>query len=159
MIGLKPFGPKQLFDVRKVEAAIERALDDAAQTVKAELEKNTATWETDVNFEIRKFPGERVIGTDNLIYKFVTGGTRKHDIPVRNAPRLAFYRTGFKAKTSPRRLGSVAGRRAYANFVRPLVVTHPGTEARNFEAGVVKKWEKRLQKQIIKTISDRLKVR
>ena len=74
------------------------------------------------------------------LWKWNVEGTKAHDIPVKNAPALAFTAGTYLPKTGPGGKwyggpGSVVG----GQFVRPLLVKHPGTEPRNWPTVVAKK--------------------
>ena len=148
-----PIAPKQIFDLKKIEANIDSGLDDGARKVQGELGRNTTTWNHDVRFEIAREKGVRIIDTNDQIYQYVTNGTPAHPIRARNAPYLAFFRTGFRSKTRAGRLGSSGGARATQNFRRMKQVMHPGIQARNFEELTVKKW----QKYIVKILETAIK--
>jgi hypothetical protein len=143
---------KFLRDPIRFERAIENALDGAALDVKADFGATTSTWNDRPRFYIRKQKGERFIGTDGLIYKFVSGGTKPHLIAARNAPRLAFYATGFRPKSRVRYIGANKGHRANKDFRRPLVVHHPGTQAREYPQVLKEKWDKELPKILQRSI-------
>jgi len=111
-------------------------------------------WDHRPTFKARKFIKVNKIWVDVfpagdkedvMIYGFVTKGTRKHPISAKNAPALAFMWGGkgsYKPKTKPR--GKIGGPGIVVGGAlhRPVEVTHPGSEARDFE-GVIAEDEKR----------------
>ena len=146
-VSMQVIVPKKfLSDPKRFVRAVENTLDGAALDVKADFGATTRTWKERPVFYIRSKPGERFIGTDFMVYKWVSDGTRKHLIVAKAGRRLAFYATGFRAKTRPRMIGSNQGRAANSNFVRPLVVHHPGTTAREFPLVIREKYDKLLPK-------------
>ena len=65
------------------------------------------------------------------IWYFVDRGTKPHEIPAKNVPKLK-YQKGYSARTAPvakynRGIGTASGEWGSAE-----VVQHPGTEARKF---------------------------
>lgn len=93
---------------------------------------------------ITKRAGERTIYTSNLIYKYVSEGTRPHPIVARNAKTLRFFAVGFSPKTRVRRIRAVQGSVATSDERFPVAVNHPGTEAREFAEVIAEGWEKEL---------------
>jgi len=151
--------PKDLvLDTKKMTRVINNALNGAALSAKADFGTTTRTWRRKPKFLIKK-PKTfiRDIYTINEIYLFVSGGTRSHPIPARRGGRLAFFRTGFRAKTRVRYIGSNKGSRASSNFVRPKIVQHPGTKAREFDIEIQKKWQKQLNKTLQRAIDAEIK--
>ncbi len=124
--------------------AVENALDGVAMSVKIDFQVTTQTWQHRPVFFIRKRKGEIFIGTTGLIYKFVSGGTRPHLITAHTPRGLAFYATGFRPKTRVRVIRSNVGRQADRDFRRPMVVHHPGNEAREYPEVIAEKYDKLL---------------
>ena len=125
---------RSFLDPRRQERAIENFLDAAAENIRIDLGTTVQTWRERPTFEIKKTgPDSREIGTDNLIYKFVSGGTKV---------RYATMTPDFIAKTRPGWIGSGAGRggRAFVNKKKPM----PGIKARHFPKAIIKKWKPRL---------------
>lgn len=122
---------RRLADIERQK--VRAAMRAQAEMVRRDYEKTTATWEHKPEFTITETDGGTrfTVGTDDKIYGFVTHGTRPHIIEARNAPVLAF-RGGYKAKTTPRVIGSGPGG-ASGDVMFRQQVHHPGTEARDFE--------------------------
>lgn len=126
-------------------------------------------WKHQVEFKARKFIRINKIWVDVFptgehkdIWRYVTGGTIRHDIPVRRAPRLAFLWGGpgsYKPKTAPK--GKIGGPGTVTGGTMhfPLIVDHPGSEAREFEATIAadeKKWFSRTMENAWRRIIRRL---
>lgn len=141
---IKVFVPKSLVaDPSKLARAVTNALDGAAKGVLADFKTTTATWSHQPDFAIQEPSADRrVVGTDDEIYKFVTGGTKPHVI-VAHGKGLAFPGGGFRPKTVPRAIRSNKGSKGGAIIVRPKV-NHPGTAPREFEEAIAEKWQKQL---------------
>ena len=123
-----------LFDVARLERVINNTLDAAALAVKADFGVTVQTWHRRPKFFIRTpKAGVRLIFTPNLIYRFVSGGTRV---------RYATMTPGFIAKTAPRKIASQMGRGGlwYVSKKRP----RPGIKAREFASVIGEKWDKEL---------------
>lgn len=144
---IKPIIPKRVFiDVNAYAEAIEEALDQTAQESKADYEKTTRTWQTQVNFTINKTKYGRSIGTRNKIYGYVDQGTEPHIIRPRRAKRLRFA-TGGTPKTRINTIASYKGKRG-TNWRTAMQVNHPGTKARNFTAVINTRNKRRLPKNM-----------
>lgn len=127
----------------KTQKEIMKELDKLGKAIKHDLEKTTATWDTKVDFRVEvgiQGNGAYVAaGTDNVIFNYVSGGTRPHLITPKRSKFLVF-RSGFTPKTSPRTIkvgqGSSSG-----PLVRAKAVKHPGTKARRFEAKILVRYQ------------------
>lgn len=123
----------------------------AGNDIRKDFEKTTATWSRKVAFEVqykvRPNGPEVFVFTNNRIYGYVNDGTEPHLIfPVR-ARALAFPGGPYKAKTTPRVIGSTSGGSSGATVFRAYV-QHPGTEARNFDEEIGKLWESKFKRRI-----------
>lgn len=139
---VKKIAPKKL-DVVGMVQALADAVIAMNQEVLADFEQTTATWEHPVRFaqniEVSQNRIEATVTTEDEIYTYVDKGTRPHLIlPVR-AKALRFQ-SGYKAKSVPNVIGSQAGG-PFGDDVFSKGVMHPGTEARNFDETIRKKWE------------------
>lgn len=122
----------------QVRAAISEVLDIRAEAVLKDHQKTAATWRKKPDFTIRKLNQyARVIGTKDKVWNWLDAGTRAHLIRAKNAKRLSF-RVPFRAKTRPNFIGSSGGSTGNTR-VFPLVVHHPGTQARNWTAAIQKR--------------------
>lgn len=133
---------KQLLNRQQMERAIENALNQAAKAVQVDFKVTTQTWQHDVEFKIESSPGERIISTTDEIYGYVSGGTRPHPIVAKPGKTLVFG-TPSRAKTTPRVIGSGSGSKG-SSIIYTKRVQHPGTQAREFDQVISKKWEKEL---------------
>lgn len=145
-VKITPILPKRkLATGAQAQARIEAELDDAAKEAHGLYSKTTATWDTPVNFYIRKLKSGRSVGTRSKVYTFVDKGTRAHIIKARNAKTLAFA-TGGRPKTRPNTLASYNGAPGRTS-VFAQEVHHPGTKARAFTEAVNKRmltsWKRR----------------
>lgn len=129
------FLPKNLLkNAAQAAVIIENALNGAALGARADFGVTVQTWNTvHPDFVIQERVGYRLIYTDNLIYKFVSGGTKV---------RYATMTPDFIAKTSPRVIGSGAGRGGVMFISKKH--PRPGIKAREFELEIKDKWEKEL---------------
>lgn len=129
----------------KVSRAVENALTGAALGAKADFEVTQQTWsgKSKGDFKIKSGPGERLIYTDSKIYGYVDKGTRAHIIRAKR--KTLAFKGGYKAKTSPGRIGSTSGG-ASGGWMFAKAVRHPGTKARNFSKVIAAKWSKELPK-------------
>lgn len=143
--------PAQMIDLRKMAAALEDGLDQAAQPVFADMQKPTATWKTRVAFNIKRIAYGRIVSTDNEIYGYVAKGTDPHIIRAKNGRTLAFGPSS--AKTSPGSLNAGGGSRGAADTFRQQV-RHPGTKARDFDKVAAKNAEKTFPEAIAKAIAE-----
>jgi hypothetical protein len=87
-----------------------------------------------------------LVGTDDEIYGYVSRGTRPHIIRPVRAKALRFQ-AGYKAKTTPGLISSHSGGAFGEEMFRPEV-RHPGTEPRNFEKAIEKKWKPEFRKRM-----------
>lgn len=124
----------------KVGAAqkiMRNALRAEAKKIKREFEKTTATWEHKVDFRehVHLAPSYSVmsvqIETDDEIYGYVSNGTKPHEIRPKKKGGVLAFQSGYKAKTSPRQIGSGSGG-SFGDTIFRASVQHPGTEARRF---------------------------
>jgi hypothetical protein len=143
-----------LSDPRSLSRVIENALTAAALGVKADFGVTTQTWQHRPRFVIIRKTGERIVGTSDEVYGYVDHGTRAHVIRARSNKPLAF-KTGYRAKTSPGKIGSSSGGASGSNvFAR--AVNHPGTKARKFSETIAKKWRKELPEIMQRSIDSEL---
>ena len=136
-ITLRPIIPKQpVFKLDRVAYELNAALTETMDDIEKDFRATTRTWSSPPPFRRHgpRLVGSALVGevgTSDEIYGYVTGGTRPHIIVPRRS-RLLRFRTGYRAKTAPRYIGSRAG----GPFVTARVVHHPGTAAREFESEI-----------------------
>ena len=147
--------PKDLvLDVKKMDRAVNNALDGSALAAKVDFDTTTRTWRRRPGFLI-KTPryGVRDIYTIDAIYSYVSGGTRAHIIrPRRRGGMLAFFRSGFRPKTRHQYIGSNKGKQATSDFTLSKGVMHPGNKPRELDIAIQKKWQKQLSKTLQRSI-------
>lgn len=145
MPSMKVFVPKSLVaDPARLARAVANGLDAAQDGALVDFKVTTQTWNHQPEFE-KQSPdaGTRVVGTDDEIYGFVSGGTKPHVIVGKPGKRLAFGAAGFRPKTRVGAIRSNKGAKGSPIIVRPKV-NHPGTEARKFDEAIAEKWQKQL---------------
>ena len=151
----KQIKPKKLTQYAfRLEAL--NALRKTARGMKKEFEKTVSTWskkpdfKTEISFTRKNEPSV-LVGTDNEIYGYVNDGTEPHPIfPVR--AQMLRFQSGYKAKTSPKIIGSKAGG-PFGEFVFRSYVEHPGTEPRDFDIEIQKMWQPRFKREMEKALS------
>lgn len=119
-----------LNDMRKVGTAM-----------KASFAEVTATWKTEVLFEVQisLAGGPQVeVFTTNKIWDYVDRGTPPHVIRPKNAKALRFQ-SGYAAKTTPGVIGSSAGG-PFGPVVFSKGVNHPGNQPGGFTKEIQKIW-------------------
>lgn len=141
------------------KAAIVAEANRVAQEMVKDFEATTATWEHEVKFEavVDVDPNvEVLVGTDDKIYGYVNDGTKPHPIFARRARALSFQWGGkgsYRAKTRPKVIGSTPGGPTGPQVARPYV-QHPGTDAREFDTTIEKKWRPRFLRLMEKAMAE-----
>jgi len=163
-VRLKAIVPKAL-NTKAMEKIIRQDFRKMGDGMKKDLDKTVATWETDVNFQLRTKVKRNVftmdvrpkVGEGEKIFSYVDLGTKKHRIPkVGNttAKPLYFQWGGpgsYKAKTTPRELSSTSGGPS-GPMVSFKHVMHPGTEPRKFSETIARRWGQLSRKHATKTM-------
>lgn len=99
------------------EKQVDKVLSQAEEDIKREYRKTVRTWRFKTPFyskrtktatEWRSDIGPH--GRGERLYSWIDLGTKEHPITPKNAPALVFLR-GYKARTSPKVIGSGAMRR------------------------------------------------
>ena len=131
-IRIEPIIPKKaIASPDEVERAIEMTLDELAAEAKALFEKTVATWNTKVNFTIRKTKFGRSVGTASEVFGYVDQGTEPHKIPKSPATHPLRFRVGGRPKTRPKVITSYKGAPG-KDWASSFQVDHPGTKPRLF---------------------------
>jgi hypothetical protein len=158
MIVMKSISPRR-FNNEAFKQVIEAEVNRVADDIQKDFEATTATWKHKPEFEkvvsFEPSPVEVMVSTDDPIYAYVDKGTREHYIFPVKAKALAFP-SGYKAKTTPDVLGSQAGG-SFGPTVFSMGVLHPGTEARNFDKMIQKKWDKAFKTRMEKAMREAAK--
>lgn len=122
--------------VAALTAAVEKALDNMADLVQADFHTTTASWDHQPQFTITRATAKRIISTGDRIYTMLNVGTRPHTIVARG--RALVFQVPYRAKTAPRVIGSGGGGKGNQQvFTRE--VSHPGTEAREWDQAIAEK--------------------
>jgi len=148
---------------RQVQNAVMQAAAQEAAWCKDFFTTSTATWEHEVKWRWGAKDASGVLeayaGTDDLIYLFVSGGTRDHPITPVHAKKLVFQWGGvgsYKPKTVPGVMGSQSGGPT-GPIVGRMSVHHPGTAPRNFDKVAADEWGKRWPTAMQEAITRALK--
>jgi hypothetical protein len=149
---LKVIVPRKLvFDPKKINRAIDDALDEAAREVRLDFDETVSSWDTPVRFVTYSRSGERVVSTKTAIYIWVNDGTKRHPIKAKNAKALAFS-LGGAPKTRAGVIGSGPGHGGGAIAFAKSVM-HPGIKPRRFNKAIKTKWQKLLPKLLQESIN------
>lgn len=140
---LRAIIPQQLaLDPKRLMRGIQNGLDASAKAVKVDFGVTTQTWKRKVQFEIIETEDGRIVGTDDEIYGYVNDGTDAHDITPKRGKVLVFPWGGkgsYRPKTAIRTIGSTGGGSS-GGIVKLKRVKHPGTDAREFDETIARKW-------------------
>jgi len=158
-------------DTKAMDKIIRDDMRKMGTGIKKDLAKTTATWETPVVFQMRTKNKKGILEMEvrprpgsegEKIFNFVDRGT-KGPYPIPKKPQkkpLAFQWGGpgsYKAKTSPRVIGSKGGGPS-----GPMVffkqVMHPGIKARKFSDSIARRWAQLSRKFLPKTMDLVVKV-
>lgn len=141
--------PKKL-NTAAMHKALAGAMKEGQQGVAKDFDATVKTWNDKPKFDRQFEAGKQRIrfwvGTENEIYRYVSGGTRAHIIRPRRARFLRFQGT-YTAKTAPGVIGSSSGGSS-GDVIYSRGVRHPGTKARLFPEHIEKKWKRPLPKLI-----------
>ena len=164
-IVIKQISPTKLKE-DAMRLAMLNPLHKVAREMLADFEKTTESWEHKVEFKVAvslALGGPSVhITTDDEIYGYVNNGTDPHLIwagaytGLSNKKALSFRWGGkgsYKAKTTPRKIGSQPGGPTGPRVAMPYV-QHPGTKARKFDEEIQKLWEPKFKRRMEQVMSD-----
>ena len=149
MIVTKVIKPKRLKD-SAMRLELLNAMRKAGTAVRKDFAKTTETWTHKPKFETvvsLAGPGpELLVGTDDLIYKFVDEGTKAHEIWAgywtgKSDKKSLAFPSEFEPKTTPKVIDSGPGFSG-GDIVLRQHVHHPGIEAREFDKTLAHDWEK-----------------
>ncbi len=144
--------PKKLIsDPAKMAKVIQNTLNEQALAVKIDFEVTVQTWGDPASFTVvAPSPFVREIGTGDSIYSMLNAGTKPHAILPKRGKTLRF-RGPFQAKTVPNSISSGPGSVGTTEMYR-RGVQHPGTEARNWDTVIAKKWRRLFARQMQRAI-------
>lgn len=141
--------------MKALPGAVTKGMRKAAEAVREDYAQTVQGWEHPAEFTIAEQGDTITVSTDDKVWKMVDEGTRPHVIVAKNGKGLRFN-VGGRPKTTPGRLRSGGGSKGSAVIIRPRV-NHPGTEARNFTALIMKRWKRGVQPFIRAAIEEVLK--
>ena len=153
----KEIKPARLNLIEALRKEVDLELYFEGQAILKEFEKTVRTWKHKPNFEIVTEVGRGevsvLVGTDDPIYGYVDEGTRPHRIVPKSTNRrgLLFFRSGYRAKTRPRVIGSGMGG-AFGTLVAARAVQHPGTEARRFVETIQNRRKRKFRDRMLKAM-------
>lgn len=147
MITVTAIRPKRFRNETYKQYALEMARETSKEIAK-DYQETTKTWHHKVTFEKQysvRDTLEVFVGTDDQIYAYVNYGTRPHPIFAgiytgKSNKRALAFPSAFTPKTKPNVIGSSQGSKGGSMVVVPYV-QHPGTEPRNFDKVILRKWE------------------
>ncbi len=135
---------KLLVDTKGLLKAIDNGMKATAKGIAVDFKVTTQTWKHKPKFETESTgPLGYIVGTDDDIYNFVSGGTRPHIITPKNGKVLTWVGAAYRPKTAPRVIGSKKGGNDNT-IVYTKIVHHPGNKARDFEFVIAEKWQKEI---------------
>ena len=149
-------------DQRAFRREVERTIDQKSKPELIQAHKRVVSnWRNEPEFKARKRIERKGIsvfvyasGENARIWGYVTGGTRKHKIPLRPKPpgtALRFNWGGkgsYKPKTAPVGKFGGPGRVVGGKATFAKQVQHPGTKARNFEKTIADDYKKTFNRDI-----------
>lgn len=139
---------------RRFSIAMNRATRRLANTALQDFNRTVETWDSTVRFELKYKLNpsndieEFAIYNTDLIYKWVTYGTKAHKIPKKREqpvfdkdgkivpPKRLKFMNGYNAKTQAGQVDSSSGG-SFGEYVFAKEVMHPGIEARHFDDLVI----------------------
>lgn len=148
------------FQVAAFASTIETGIREIADGVEADFLKTVATWNSRPAFTKSINPSSISIstsmvtvnvGTNDVIYGYVSKGTGSHGIFAKPGKALMFAPGGVP-KTKPGMIGSGAGAPGSVLHIQREVI-HPGIAARDFDTTIAVKWQPMLDKIMSSTIS------
>lgn len=141
VFSVKAIKPKKL-KVKEYRLELLNALRKEGTAVKKEYKKTTRTWKRQPEFEVliglTGKDASVLVGTDDRIYGYVDKGTRDHYVPRSGIATMAF-RPGYRAKTSPGKIGSSSGGASGTRIVRRGRWKVKGIKARGFSPTIQKR--------------------
>lgn len=151
-----------IFDFKKLESDLIVLVDDVNDETLKDFDATKATFSDHSQFDFdvqnAKRQGNSIVAgteTDNENYVRLDEGTNNH-VVGRNRQLMSF-RPNYRAKTSPRRLGSTSGGASGDRVVARGPWTVSGIEPREFAITISKNREKDLFKGIDKIIEETTK--
>ena len=159
-VKIKVTVPKQILSVEAVMREIEHTMSTkTARDIRNLFEKTTEGWSNTMNpssgFDEVRWNTQTHFGptrnsvevfTNSKKYAIVNEGSPPHTIVPRREKMLRF-RTGYRAATTPKVIGSHAPSR-FGDVVGAGMVNHPGFEARKFDETIAEEYTPTFEKDI-----------
>lgn len=146
MYQINAITPKKIpFDQRTMNLIIDNVSKQTVLGIQADFNVTTQTWKKRPTFIVKKTRNGYQIYTTDLIYHFISGGTRV---------RYATMTNDFRPKTRVEQILSRKGRGGlkFISKRRP----RPGIKARKYPETIGKKWNKQIPRQFQRAISAEL---
>jgi hypothetical protein len=136
--------PKKLsVDPARMARAITNTLNATALAIQTDFKVTTQTWSNKPTFHIDSpTPYTRTVSTHDDVYTMLNEGTRPHTVAPHG--KVLVFNAPFRSKTVPRSISSKPGRTGSATVFTRNEVHHPGTEAREWDTTIAKKWDKQV---------------
>lgn len=145
-----------------VDSILDKMKSKTAPEIRALFAQTTEGWKNKPSFSFKTWSNSDEIGTevypdgDNAEqYKLVSLGSPRHPIDPKNGPFL-YFRTGYRASTSPGRLLSRANFRS-GPWYSTMHVEHPGFEARDFPDAIRQEYNATFVKDMQEAINEAVK--
>jgi hypothetical protein len=156
-IKMRVFAPKEVFDSSLAMRNIQHVMiQKTTRDLRREFEKTVRTWADKPNFPTQHYFGSSVLWvkvyTYSRHYCLVNAGAAPHMILPKKS-RMLRFRTGYRAKSRARVVGSFAGGK-FGNYISTEAVMHPGFEAREFDATIADEYQDTFVKDVQQAISD-----
>jgi len=153
--------PSQILSVSAVMGEIRHTMTTkTARELRDLFEKTTEGWSNTMNpssgfdevrwnttFNFGQTVSSVKVFTYSKKYAIVNEGSPRHPIVPRRA-RMLKFRTGYRAATRPKVIGSRAPSRFGEFASTPIVPDHPGFEARKFDEAIADEYAPTFEKDI-----------
>jgi hypothetical protein len=158
VLAWKTIKPARLKD-KEMQRELRNAIARAGRAILKDYGRTVRTWNEKPEFETvttlmtGKPPGPSIlVGTDDVVYKFVDEGTKPHEIWAgiytgKSDKRTLAFQPNSRPKTTPGNLDAGPGSKSGA-YVNPPMVHHPGTKARDFTKMLQEKWEPKFRDEM-----------
>ena len=154
VFSVKAIKPKKL-KVKEYRLEILNALRKEGTAIKKEYKKTTKTWRRQPEFEVliglTGKDASVLVGKSSRIYGYVDKGTRDHYVPRSGVATMAF-RPGYRAKTTPGKIGSGSGGASGTRIVRRGRWMVRGIKARGFSPAIQKRRRKPFTRGMIRAM-------
>ena len=144
---------------KDMAAALKGEGEQVARDMQADYRRTTASWSHQVTFEKlvdTQADGSfsALVGTDDRIYGYVDQGTHgPYPIPKVAGGKMLKFKGGYRAKTTPGRIGSHGGG-AFGAFKFRRQVMHPGIKPRRFTKMIFDKHKQLSLRRIARRLAE-----